>query len=197
VELLVVIAIVAILAALVLPSARGFLDSSRIAKSTANLKTLAQGVNLYVSENNGDLPLVNPTRGQGIDPWWEEVYKSVYQQTPPPEFFQPRDTATNLRGTAFHCPFVDKSGEGTPVRSYGYNSYLQVSRDQPLKFPRLKQPSKTVMLGTSKNTSGLAPDRVSARAGGKILVVFADGHADKLDSTNIPDSEDIFWKGHK
>jgi type II secretory pathway pseudopilin PulG len=189
---------VAILAALILPSARGFLDSSRIAKSTANLKTLTQGVNLYVTENNGYLPLVNPTRGQGVDPWFEAVYKLLYLQTPPSGLFQPHNTATNIRGTAFHCPFVDKSGEGTPVRSYGYNSFLQVSRDQPLKFLRLKQPSKTVMLATSKNTSGLLSSRLSARAGGKILVVFADGHADKLVSTNIPDSyQDIFWKGHE
>lgn len=208
VELLVVIAIIAVLAALVFPAARGFLDSSRVAKSTANLKSLSQGISLYTAENNGFLPYPSTTN-RSVRSWWEVTYEAIYRKPAPPGFFIPHQTGTNLRGTVFYCPFVERSGEGTPVRSYGYNTYLKDGLDSQtasaprIKLAKLTQPSKTLMLGTSKNTSavgwGADPrETFSTRAGGKVLVIFVDGHADKLDKTNVPKSnQDIFWKGYK
>jgi len=219
VELLVVISILAVLATLLVPAVRNVLQSSQIVKSAANLRTLSQGVSLYVSENDGLLPSPAGIPAEGIRPWWEDVYRMVYQKTADPAFFVPFDTATSLRGTVFQCPFVEKSGEGTPVRSYGLNTFLKDGVDMPpvpplpsvpaprIKYARLMQPSKTLMLATSKNSStvgwgsqplDLASSKLSTRAGGKILVVFADGHADTLSSTNIPPSnQDIFWKGYQ
>jgi len=212
-ELLVVISILAVLAALLVPVVRNVLQSSRVVASATNLRTLSQGVSLYVTENDGLLPSTSGNSAEGIPPWWEEVYRIVYQKPPPPGFFIPSSTATNLRGTAFYCPFVEKSGEGSPVRSYGFNNFLKDGVDPTnsiaprIKYARLMQPSKTLMLATSKNTSlvgwGSAPlnldsSKFSARAGGKILIIFADGHADTLSSTNIPPArQDIFWTGYQ
>lgn len=213
VELLVVISLVAVLVALIVPAVRGGLDSSRVAKSTANLRSLGQGVSLYIADNDGLLPTALGSSVGGINPWYVDVYNKVYQKDPDPAFFVPWDKVTNLRGTIFQCPLVEKSGEGTPVRSYGYNAFLKdaeavgpTSPAPQIKLAKLKQPSKTMMIATSRNSSlvgwgppplNLASSKFSTRAGGKILLIFVDGHADTLASTNIPpSSQNIFWMGY-
>jgi hypothetical protein len=41
------------------------------------------------------------------------------------EFFDTWEEAESLRGTVFYCLLKDQAGEGTPVHSYGWNTYLK------------------------------------------------------------------------
>lgn len=56
IEILAVVAIVAIIAALALPVYQNLQARGASAKCVSNLRTLGTAINLYVSENNGNLP---------------------------------------------------------------------------------------------------------------------------------------------
>jgi hypothetical protein len=70
----------------------------------------------------------------------------------------------------------------------------------PLAMVRVKQPSKTMMLATSKNGSVLNGNssnawNISDRCGEKVLIVFIDGHLEKWALADIPkENTDVFWK---
>lgn len=72
-ELLVVIAVIGILVVLVLPVVSSVRERAQRANCTANLKTLATGVNLYIQQN-GNWPQMDQTTASGTDEqiadWW-------------------------------------------------------------------------------------------------------------------------------
>jgi len=199
VEILVVLAVIAVLAALATGGARRMLESAAISKSASQIRQLGLAAHSWAADNNGRLPTAGPPAI-----WYTNIYPYLMNnQQPPPGFFVPWDTADNLKGTPFYCPLKERSGEGTPVRSYGWNTYVkdmaQPSPEPPLALARVKQPSKTMMLATSKNGSvlnGTRPEtwNISDRCGGQALIVFIDGHLEKRALANIPtNNQDVFW----
>ena len=155
-----------------------------------------RAVMLWSNDNNGRLPTSHD--------WYNVTYPYIYNRNPPVPFFGPNGsagwtTATHLKGTAYYCPLKDRSGEGTPVRSYGWSSRLRLgpSTDpDPRPLVRLNQPSKALMLATSKTASAVNEHRTqfSTRCGGKVLLVFVDGHLEQRSLEDIPKSHlDVFW----
>jgi prepilin-type N-terminal cleavage/methylation domain-containing protein len=200
VELLVVIAIVGLLAALIiagLPKAR---EAAGIAKSSSQMRQIASAALLWANDNRGCLPTpMAPAL------WYQVLYPYIYNTNAPSPFFGANSMGENLRGTVFYCPLKDQAREveaGTPVRSYGWNMWLKdnnSNNDQPVPMARIGQPSKTMMLATTVKNSGVGTSKnqwnFSTRAGGRTLVIFTDGHLERLMLEDIPTSEsDLFWK---
>ena len=67
VELLVVIGIIAVLIGLLLPALGAAREAANATKCLANLRSAAQALHIYVSENNGWLPGPN-TSGRHLTP---------------------------------------------------------------------------------------------------------------------------------
>lgn len=199
VELLVVIAVIAVLAALAMGGASRMSESAAISKSANQMLQLGRAAHAWAADNNGRLPTPGPPAT-----WYEQVYPYIYNSDRPQPFFQPNDKAENLRGTVFWCPLRDRFDEGPNKRSYGWNTYVKdMTKPEPrppLAMVRVKQPSKTMMLATSKNGSvvnGTRPDtwNLSDRCGGQVLIVFIDGHLEKRALAEIPTSNtNVFWR---
>jgi len=199
VEMLVVLAVIAVLAALATGGALRMLESAAIGKSASQIRQLGHAAHSWAADNNGRLPTPGPPTT-----WYGEVYPYIYNRAAPQPFFDTYVMAENLRGTVFWCPLRDRSDEGTPMRSYGWNTYVkdmtQPSPEPPLALARVKQPSKTMMLATSKTGSSLIGNttntwNISDRCGGQALIVFIDGHLEKRALADIPKSnQDVFWK---
>jgi prepilin-type N-terminal cleavage/methylation domain-containing protein len=194
VEMLVVIAVIAVLATLAMFGAGRMSESAGIAKSSQQMLQIHRAVMLWSNDNNGRLPVART--------WYRVTYPYLMNsQQPPPGFFVPSNTADNLKGTPFYCPLREKSGEGTPVRSYGWSSRLRdpgsSSEDPvPRALVSLREPSKALMLATSKTRSAVNEHRTqfSTRCGGKVLLVFVDGHLEQRSLEDIPKSHlDVFW----
>src|SRR5687768_11273744 len=64
VELLVVIGIIAILISILLPTLSRARQSANTVKCASNLRTIGQGMHMYVSENNGTFPAAYMYEGQ-------------------------------------------------------------------------------------------------------------------------------------
>ena len=69
VELLVVIGIIAVLVGILLPALARAREAANTIKCAANLRSIGQGVGMYLSQNKGDVPagvpLPPPARGIG------------------------------------------------------------------------------------------------------------------------------------
>jgi prepilin-type N-terminal cleavage/methylation domain-containing protein len=194
IELLVVIAIVGILAALAMTGFAKAREAAGIAKSSSQMRQIHQAAMMWANENNGRLPVSTN--------WYIVTYPHLMNsQQPPQGFFVPSDTAANLKGTPYYCPLRERSGEGTPVRSYGWASRLRdpsstATNAVPRSLVSLREPSKAFMLATTKTSSGVNEQgtQFSIRCGGKVLLVFVDGHLEKRSLEDIPTNRlDVFW----
>lgn len=199
VEMLVVLAVIAVLAALAIGAVSRALESADITKSANQMLQIHRAVLLWAADNNNRLPSADNQQ------WYPATYPYLMNgQQLPPLIFVPWDTAANLKRSPFYCPLKDRSGEGTPVRSYAWNWRLadrRVSPAQPLPLPRVRQPSKTMMLVTSKNTSQIDAtsnllQTISTRCGGTAIVVFVDGHIEKRTLNELEEESptDPFWR---
>jgi len=198
IELLVVIAIVGILAALIIAGLAKAREAAGIAKSSSQMRKMAAAALLWSNDNGGLMPTPGPPKT-----WYVEIYPYIYNTNAPSDFFDTWEKAENLRGTVFYCPLKDQAGEGTPVRSYGWNTFLKDMNEParpPLPKARIRQPSKTMMLATTLRSSSVEGLPVgtwnfSTRAGGRALVVFTDGHQERVALEEIPTSQfDLFWR---
>lgn len=194
IEMLVALAVIALLAAVGASALSRALKSAAITKSASQMLQIHQAALLWVNDNGGRLP-VHTT-------WYSDIYPYLMNnQQPPPGFFVPLSTADNLKGTPFYCPLRERSGEGTPVRSYGWSSRLRAlgstaANPLPRALVSLREPSKSLMLATSKTASSVNElgNQFSIRCSGKVLLVFIDGHSEQRSLEDIPsDYLDVFW----
>ncbi len=89
VELLVVIGIIAVLISILLPSLARVRDQANTAKCLANLKQIGTAFVMYVNDNKGALPYVDPTEPGGgaasimnWKPWASEFYGTATPSKP-------------------------------------------------------------------------------------------------------------------
>jgi prepilin-type N-terminal cleavage/methylation domain-containing protein/prepilin-type processing-associated H-X9-DG protein len=119
VELLVVIGIIALLVGILLPALNKARESARTIKCASNLKSIGQGIALYVAEYKGALPASNYYKGLSFDPvsgqlptqpangyvhWSSYLYGDKAKQGTDAPF---RDT---FGWDAFQCPSLEKGG---------------------------------------------------------------------------------------
>jgi prepilin-type N-terminal cleavage/methylation domain-containing protein/prepilin-type processing-associated H-X9-DG protein len=111
VELLVVIGIIAILIAILMPALSKVRDQARTVKCAANLRSVGQGLMIYVAQNNGAFPAAYHYVGEFVDPgsgvqgpadaaqgyvhWSSYLYSQGNQSVPL---------------DAFQCPSIENGG---------------------------------------------------------------------------------------
>lgn len=190
VEVLVVFLIIGILALLAVGQIGRLTQSSELTRTVSNLKNIAGSIYSYASDNNGEFPVNRAGVGVYATPLRE--YLGETNLVGP---------ATLLR-SAFYTKsqkrpyFIGTTNAGYAL-SYGMNGYIGITNNTVLtagsRIHQVGQPSKLALLmdfqdhyiissGTA-NTNRVADLR--ARYGGKIAVVFADGHTEVMPVNSI------------
>jgi len=203
VELLVGLAVAAVLVALALGASTRAIDSSRAAKSLANLRVIGTAIHGYAADNDGALPtmwkLGNPPWTR---PFWVDLIKP-YIGDRPYDLSKPADL--NYRPEIFKCPLWKFNQY---VSDYGNNYFLiaytegEGSWFWPYKAVRLVNipaPSRTVMVAASGGGGGnsgtwlirtdaflaspdpKAPDQPAPVHNNKVHALFVDGRAAAID----------------
>ncbi len=192
IELLTVIAIIGILAAIIIPTVGKVRQNARIATSTSNLRQLGAAAQLFAAENRDTLPIfyfpnhpTHPNHG-----WVPALWRLVHGSRPIPGVPTNPDTteqyAREWGNTVFYTPMME---DGTAVRSYGYNKYLcrftggdaYSSNSSPLRVSDVANPARTALIGDSQRSVQLRIDtNPTGRNNGHVLVVFVDGHVERL-----------------
>jgi prepilin-type N-terminal cleavage/methylation domain-containing protein len=194
IELLVVVAIIAILSVMALPSIGKLITRANTAKSGANLRQIAVGVNTYVADNDGCLPSKSFNDPSRL--WIKMIYEQIYNK-PWPDFV-PWDTGANLKKTVFFSPNL-KSSETMPWRSYGWNNCLQNTDpngvvELPPRMASISKPGRLILIGDSSNASSLFLTGVSYRNGGRCLLLMADFHVESRKPQEVPtNTSDPAW----
>jgi prepilin-type N-terminal cleavage/methylation domain-containing protein len=109
IELLVVISVVALLIGITMPALGHARESARRTKCLANLRSLGQGINLYLNESKGRFPYVRPLHntsglGNGNDPSLLELLPT-YLDVEAPRKEDPNDSNSfYISADVFKCP---------------------------------------------------------------------------------------------
>lgn len=194
VEILTVIAIVGILAAIIIPVVGKVRQSAKRTQSVSNLKSIAQGVHLYVAENKGRLP-----RLRHEDDFWtyqleNYIGKRVRTETKPGEIAYVSPVLLDPL-----CPKHHALGD------YGINDWF-VKSDTNEPFSNIQNPSRVILVACVRETD---PDQGTWRLytagaisanyenetmrltdrglGGGYPVAYADGHTAILDKETYRD----------
>ncbi len=179
IELLVVIAIIALLIGILLPTLAGARNAAKATLDLANLRSLGQGLEMYVSEEESFPALrlprgeVHENTGRPRARWQWSIGDYVGRPYTPrgsdeyDEFINGRDPIARIDNKVFMDPthslddFLGTSGEIEALRngSYGYNyHYLGNSRDEgpdggpanyPVRDARIYFPAETISIADS------------------------------------------------
>jgi len=203
VEILVVIAIIAVLAALLIPAARGMIERSQSTRSTSNLRQIGAAVALYTTEHDGSFPFLNATHertGFGTIYWPLQLENTVLNH--------PRKHAHDgTKHRIFRDPTLPRSSSHV-MSDYGGNPLVFLNAwasptARPLRLLNVRSPSKTIMVSTAKeppanrgswwlhydyptggNTIAVADARL---IGGHVGAVFVDGHVESIPGDKLRD----------
>lgn len=195
IELLTVIGIIAILAAILIPVISKVRASANTVSCVSNLRQLGAAVQLY-TQDYGNFPYPNA----GADPerpnpiWFVHLLPFVDQE----KLIQP--------DSIYHCvECANTHPTRVGQRTYGYNG--QMGGVKPLE---VMKPAETVVIGdgvlaVSAEESGGSNsywffelrvfDARDFVHGGKVNLLFADGHVGSLTQDEVPlnRAEEPFW----
>ena len=115
VELLVVIGIIALLISILLPALNRARESANAIKCSSNLRTIGQGIAIYLAENKQTYPQAYAYAGtptptdptNGYVHWSSYIYRASRRQVgaPPAQVY-----ASSAGWEAFTCPSIDRGG---------------------------------------------------------------------------------------
>lgn len=141
IELLVVIAIIAILAAILFPAFARARENARRASCQSNAKQLLLAVAQYTQDYDEKyMPVFNPAEGH-----WTNIIQSYVKNT------QIFDCPSNTTGKPTSARF-DNTDYGINVWLFEYNG-----GGLGLSMAAIEQPTSTVLLGDSLDSTRLAP----------------------------------------
>lgn len=193
VELLVVIAILAILAALLVPTARSMIASGHTGKCASNQRQIVSGMLQWIHDNDGYLPTYTTSVG-GAGGWlWYARLSRDTNGTPPANLpyaghnpLLPGETAD----TIWICPANNPFKLGSPSRDCSYGIPNNIFANQPTsasqatnKLINLPKPSRTAAVVDCSMTAATAY-KISANADiaaphkGGCNIAFFDGHVE-------------------
>ncbi len=210
VEILVVIAIIALLVALAFPALGRMQVSGQIAKSSAGLRQIFDGVQLSVTENNGDYPLAQTATNavgsnyEKANTMWAEaagrmLYPELRASMPSgiPWMFTDARNSTGYRNTVFRSPAAEPDAS-IRIASYGYNEVLTTRAGGSRRLALIFKPSTTGLIAdNSGKTHSLTPNyasgKLNARYGagapyasdGRATAVYLDGHVEVLTAAQV------------
>jgi prepilin-type N-terminal cleavage/methylation domain-containing protein/prepilin-type processing-associated H-X9-DG protein len=138
IELLVVIVTIGILAAIFIPSLNRALESARATKDLSNLRQIGLGMQLYINDQDGILPVINAAPGIGTS-----TNPVIY----------PKYIATKK---VFQSPFDKRAASETdsaPV-SYGINANMYTASPGIAgNMAKVVSPSSTILMAPNYNGS--------------------------------------------
>lgn len=210
VELLAVLAIIGVLAAILIPVVGKVRQSARLTQSTANIKAIGQAVNLYAADNRGKLPPLG--QGSGfVSPLWTDSglgypdWRKGLNSYLPTSGRQ-RFTAYNGSLYSINEVYVDPTLADDRHHSagdYGASREIFKPEGQELMLSLVPRPSRTVLVAAGATTNQTPPigswfietwnwangvavsNQPGDRGTGKVLVVFVDGHVERLDKARL------------
>lgn len=209
IELLVVIAIIAVLAALVFPSAKNMIASGQSAKAAGNLRGIGSLLASYTADNNNCLPVL--IRWGNEDKTWLQRVLSESAGLP----VKPANGLERRLADLFYDPALEDFFARRSYRTQGSPSCVSVTsrkpriviRDDGLVSAEIPVWMAALTLASAKIPSGVpckgswyiqgkewaaagnAEAMPDARHGGKALCLFADGHTEALDTTKMSAAE--------
>ncbi len=193
VELLACVAAIGVLASLLVPAYARSMDAARLTKCRATMRGLSQGVLLWASEHDGELPRSSHSAfGYQQRGWAKSILPCLGEPDNP-------DSATweKLQRRYFRCPEDSLRTSGI---SYGLNSFFELDpgfddyQGSPQQWRRLAsipKPARTILLAEVPGTAdhvmahfweegGTGYDVDIDRHDGKSQFAFADGHVELL-----------------
>lgn len=217
VEGLLVVAMMALLAMLIIPSARKALGSARAAACAANLRQIGLGAHQYANEHDGRFPLF-PQYFVAVEVFGHTSYYNNYAlpklwHCPGDEFIGKRPNALSSHNSYGVNGIAHIKARDAYREKVGNPTAYPPVEEQFLKFSRILRPSKTLYMvdthygnvETSSTTllwdhTGMINAFTSGRHGSKINALFFDGHVEGLSGResalynaflNLPTAE--FW----
>ncbi|EIQ01937.1 prepilin-type N-terminal cleavage/methylation domain-containing protein [Opitutaceae bacterium TAV1] len=210
IELLTVIAIIGILAAILIPTVAKVRENARMTQSLANLRSIGAGINNYVAERRGLLPM-GAAAGYGAPRWSDASEVGAYLSPridQPAGWEQESNPAWKSQSPTLVSPVVPH-GSHHRISDYGCN--IEVLRiGTALPFSSLERPSRIAVvmsaspgsaemkkgtwyintIGYRNNNGKPSTSRHSDWETGRMQIVFADGHVESMPMKTFEDG----WK---
>jgi prepilin-type N-terminal cleavage/methylation domain-containing protein/prepilin-type processing-associated H-X9-DG protein len=191
IEMLVVIAIIVLLAALMFPSAKGFLEKGGEAECVNNLRQLGAGLGLYVAENGGYPPSAGFNGGFTGKNWWFTDALQNMDGGSPYKIANGIPNIIELPKTALKCPSVKQ--RGWPFIDYGVNATALPWGLRPVPATKIANPAQTFLVAESTiwaagvGWGGTLDKEFAFRHNERANVLYFDGHVGAVTKTQAAD----------
>jgi prepilin-type N-terminal cleavage/methylation domain-containing protein/prepilin-type processing-associated H-X9-DG protein len=192
IEMLVVIAIIVLLAALMFPSAKGFLEKGGEAECVNNLRQLGAGLGLYVAENGGYPPSAGFNGGfTGKNWWFTDALQNMDGGSPYKIAGSGIPDIIDLPKTPLKCPSVKQ--RGWPFIDYGINATALPWGLRPVPATRITSPAQTFLVAESTiwaagvGWGGALDKEFAFRHNERANVLYFDGHVGAVTKTQAAD----------